>query len=160
MSKQGKTPQGPRQTGKTSGALRQSAAWTFLRQGARTPPSVQDVLRRYWSVYAPPPNDPRAPSKRRRFWQWTRHQSAAASALLHWRKHHASLPEFHNALQYVKAANAFLRHPPDGALFKTRANGDQLIYDPARNLLGVASSQALPRTLFRPRGGRVYWNSL
>jgi len=118
------------------------------------------VLRRYWSVYAPPPNELRVPSKRRSFWQSTRQQSAAANALLHWRKHHASLPEFDNALQYVKAANAFLRHPPDGALFKTRANGDRLTYDPVRNLLGVVSSQALPRTLFRPRGGRVYWNGL
>lgn len=78
----------------------------------------------------------------------------------HWRKHGAALPEFVNAVQYVRAVNAFLRRPPRGTLVKVRPNGDRLHYHPARNLLGVLSGQGLPRTLFRPRSGIDYWHGL
>ncbi|WP_150132159.1 hypothetical protein [Dokdonella koreensis] len=126
---------------------------------------LRQVVDRYWGVYAPMPDAVHEETAgyaatRLPLWQQAQGLPATAVAMQHWRKHRHRLPEFANAVQYVEAANTFLRRPPAGTLTKTRANGDRLYYDPARNLLGVASWQGLPRTLFRPYSGMGYWSGL
>jgi len=160
-------------TGSTSRSARQvSEAGAGRRRadvedGERTQAArrLRQVVDRYWGVYAPVPgavHEETAGYAAARLPLWQRAQGLPATtvAMQHWRKHRHRLPEFANAVQYVEAANAFLRRPPAGTLTKTRGNGDRLYYDPARNLLGVASWQGLPRTLFRPYLGVVYWSGL
>lgn len=160
-------------TGSTPRAARQvigagAGRWRAnVEDGERTRAArrLRQVVDRYWGVYAPLPgavHEETAGYAAARLPLWQRAQGlpAATVAMQHWRKHRHRLPEFANAVQYVEAANTFLRRPPAGTLTKTRANGDRLYYDPARNLLGVASWQGLPRTLFRPNGGMGYWSGL
>lgn len=85
---------------------------------------------------------------------------ATDNALHHWRKHAPDLPEIPNALHYVRTLHALVRSGATGFLTKVRANGDRLYYDPLRNLLAVLAYDGQPRTLFRPKGGLVYWNGL
>lgn len=159
----GSTPRRARQVSKASaGQRRMDVEDVEWAQAARR---LQQVVDRYWGVYAPVPgavHEETAGYAAARLPLWQRAQGLPATtvAMRHWRKHRHRLPEFANVVQYVEAANAFLRRPPAGTLTKTRANGDRLYYDPARNLLGVASWQGLPRTLFRPLGGMGYWKGL
>ena len=59
---------------------------------------------------------------------------------------------------YVDKAAAFAAAPPAGALKARRANGDRIYYDPATNTFLAADPSGLPRTMFKPRDGRAYWD--
>jgi pyocin large subunit-like protein len=58
---------------------------------------------------------------------------------------------------YVAKAHAFVDAPPAGVLTLTRNNGDRLLYDPRDNVFAVVSREGAPRTMFKPRDGRAYW---
>jgi len=60
--------------------------------------------------------------------------------------------------EYENEASNFVHHPPTGAEFKHRPNGDTLIYDPATNTFAVEDRRGRPRMMFRPDHGRVYWD--
>jgi len=81
-----------------------------------------------------------------------------ANADEHWQKHGREFPEDHNASEYESEASSFVRHPPSGAEFKHRPNGDTLIYDPATNTFAVEDRRGRPRTMFRPDRGGAYWD--
>jgi pyocin large subunit-like protein len=83
---------------------------------------------------------------------------ALANAEEHWLKHGGDFPELHSAQDYERAALAFMRHPPPGTLIKHRADGDTLFFEPATDNFAVADAQGAPRTFFRPRRGREYWD--
>ena len=91
-------------------------------------------------------------------WTSTRTQSARENAEAHWNKHRREFPEYRSAQEYIEGAHQFLRGPPSGTLFKSRDNGDRLLYDPATNTFAVQSGNGAPRTMFRPRNGQQYWN--
>jgi filamentous hemagglutinin len=76
----------------------------------------------------------------------------------HWEKHGSEFPEDHSASEYESEASNFIHHPPPGAEFKHRPNGDTLIYDPATNTFAVEDSRGRPRTMFKPDRGRAYWD--
>ena len=40
--------------------------------------------------------------------------------------------------------------PPPGALTKTRANGESVVYDPTSNTIAVAAANGAPKTMFKP----------
>lgn len=82
----------------------------------------------------------------------------SANAEAHWEKHGREFPEDHNAAEYETEASNFVHHPPPGAEFKHRPNGDTQIYDPATNTFAVEDRHGRPRTMFRPDRGRAYWD--
>lgn len=90
-------------------------------------------------------------------WSSTKSKSSVENAFEHWKNHGAEFPEFQNSKQYVEGAKNFMNNPPGGTLFKTRANGDQLFYNPESNIFGVQNVDGAPRTLFRPDAGLEYW---
>jgi pyocin large subunit-like protein len=63
-----------------------------------------------------------------------------------------------NVDDFVAKAHDFIDHPPEGAQTLTRANGDQLIYDPKTNVFAVAAKDGAPRAMFKPRNGPAYWD--
>jgi hypothetical protein len=91
------------------------------------------------------------------FWSATRARTAVENAFEHWKKHANEFPELANSKQYWEAAHNFVANPPAGALVKTRANGDVLIYDAATNTFGSRAADGAPRTMFRPQDGIDYW---
>ena len=58
---------------------------------------------------------------------------------------------------YVAKAHAFTTKPPKGTLKLERPNGDKLFYDPKANTFAVMARTGAPRTMFKPRDGRAYW---
>ena len=58
---------------------------------------------------------------------------------------------------YARKARAFVQAPPRGALEADRSNGDRIYYDPKSNTFAAADRSGLPRTMFKPRDGRAYW---
>jgi len=83
---------------------------------------------------------------------------AEENAEHHWRKHGSEFSQFHSAGQYENGAREFMAKPPPGTLTKHRPNGDTLFYNPQSNTFGVATRQGRPRTFFKPRSGRAYWD--
>lgn len=59
---------------------------------------------------------------------------------------------------YVGKASAFAAAPPRGVLRAERANGDRMFYDPRTNTFLAADRSGRPRTMFKPREGRAYWD--
>lgn len=62
-----------------------------------------------------------------------------------------------SADDYVAQAHAFIAAPPAGTETVRRANGDTLYYQPASNTFLVATSEGVPRTMFKPEDGAAYW---
>src|ERR1700761_8390568 len=81
-----------------------------------------------------------------------------ANAEEHWEKHGREFPELHSEQDYVSAANAFVHHPPPGALTKLDARGDMLFYQPSTDTFAVMDMRGEPRTFFKPDNGMAYWN--
>jgi RHS repeat-associated protein len=74
----------------------------------------------------------------------------AKNADVHWKKHGAEFPEYGSKGEYVEGAREFLNNPPSGALTKTRATGEVVVYDPVTNTFGIRTADGTPATLFRP----------
>lgn len=91
-------------------------------------------------------------------WSKTKDKTSEENATAHWEKHRDEFPEIKSRDDYVDAANDFLNNPPPGSEIKNRDNGDVLVYDPATNTFGVRNGDGEPRTMFRPREGRGYWD--
>ena len=62
-----------------------------------------------------------------------------------------------SADDYVAQAHAFIAAPPAGTETVRRANGDTLYYQPSSNTFLVATSEGVPRTMFKPDEGAAYW---
>lgn len=76
----------------------------------------------------------------------------------HWTKHRSDFPELQNAKQYVEATQNFVTNPPKGTLIKTRSNGDIVYYNETTNTFAVKNKDGVPKTMFKPEEGRVYFD--
>jgi len=90
--------------------------------------------------------------------EWSHGRAGAEeNAEEHWRKHSGDFPNISGERQYERAANSFVENPPPGTLIKHRANGDTVFYNPDTNIVAVTNDEGKPRTFFKPRGGKRYW---
>ena len=93
----------------------------------------------------------------RSIWSATKDLTPVENAYSHFLKHGGEFPEFLNSKQYVEGAQKFLTNSPEGTLTKMRMNGDMLKYHPPTNTFGVMNGNGVPKTLFRPNDGLLYW---
>ncbi len=107
-----------------------------------------------------PEEDPRlAPIPKvdgRPMWSANRRYTAEQNAARHFERNGEAFGAA-TVREYVATAHAFVNSPPKGALTLRRANGDRLVYDPARNIFAVATREGAPRTMFKPDDGMAYW---
>jgi filamentous hemagglutinin len=50
----------------------------------------------------------------------------------------------------VKQARSFIKFPPEGTLYKLRANGDKIVYNQQTNFFAVGTQAEVPKTMFKP----------
>jgi len=62
-----------------------------------------------------------------------------------------------SAEDYLAKAAAFIGKPPAGTETVRRPNGDTLLYQASTNTFAVADRDGVPRTMFKPTDGAVYW---
>jgi pyocin large subunit-like protein len=86
----------------------------------------------------------------------TKRISSIRNAYQHFLKHGKEFG-LQNAKQYVEATKKFLTNSPAGTLTKVTSNGDILKYHEATNTFGVKNANGLPRTMFKPKDGLMYW---
>lgn len=99
----------------------------------------------------------RSPSGGDTWWASSRNHSATESADYHFKRDGADFGAS-DVADYVSKAHAFVGHPPRGTLRLERRNGDELLYDPRSNVFAVKTKDGAPRTMFKPRDGRAYWD--
>ncbi|MDI1328013.1 MAG: S-type pyocin family protein [Brevundimonas sp.] len=58
---------------------------------------------------------------------------------------------------YLAKIEAFTSRPPAGTDRVERPNGDVLLYQASTNTFAVVSRDGVPKTMFKPREGSVYW---
>jgi hypothetical protein len=58
---------------------------------------------------------------------------------------------------YLARVHDFIHNPPKGVETLSRYNGDTLFYHEPSNIFAVMTKKGAPRTLFKPREGRAYW---
>jgi pyocin large subunit-like protein len=90
-------------------------------------------------------------------WSSNRKMTADENARSHFQRDGADF-DSKTVDDFVAKAHAFTRHPPKGAQTLQRPNGDVLIYDEKSNTFAVMSREGAPRTMFKPRNGRSYWD--
>jgi RHS repeat-associated protein len=83
-------------------------------------------------------------------WSSTKNKTSVENAFGHFKKHGNEFPQYQNAKQYVEGANDFVRKPPSGAMTKTRANGEKVLYYPNSNTFAVQGTDGAPKTMFKP----------
>ena len=83
-------------------------------------------------------------------WSSKKAKTSVQNAFKHWKDHKNEFPELRNSKQYVEKAWAFFKSPPNGTLFKTRCNGDQILYHVESNTFGIKNAQGIPKTMFKP----------
>lgn len=74
--------------------------------------------------------------------------------LSHFEKHGAEFG-YKTSVEYLKGARALISS--ESAETFTRANGDRLFYDAARNEFAAVTSDGVIRTYFRPTTAAKYW---
>jgi pyocin large subunit-like protein len=91
--------------------------------------------------------------------QWTsnRRMTAEENARSHFERDGADFGA-DSVEAFVAKAHAFADKPPKGTLKLERPNGDRLLYDPKANVFMVVARSGAPRTMFKPRNGRAYWD--
>jgi pyocin large subunit-like protein len=90
-------------------------------------------------------------------WSSNRKMSADENARSHFQRDGADF-DSKTVDDFVAKAHAFTAHPPKSAERVERRNGDVLIYDEKSNTFAVMTRDGAPRTMFKPRGGRSYWD--
>jgi hypothetical protein len=93
-------------------------------------------------------------------WSGANKFNGVENAFKQWEKHSKNFPELRNAKEYVDLARNFVTYPPAGTISKTRANGDQLFYYPRTNIFAVKTKEGVPKTIFKPKTGKKYWDNL
>jgi pyocin large subunit-like protein len=90
-------------------------------------------------------------------WTSNRRMSAEENARTHFERDGADFGA-RSVEDFAAKAHAFADKPPKGALKLERPNGDVLLYDPKANVFLVVARSGAPRTMFKPRNGRAYWD--
>jgi hypothetical protein len=62
-----------------------------------------------------------------------------------------------SAEDYLAKVQAFAARPPAGTERAERPNGDVLLYQASTNTFAVVSRDGVPKTMFKPRDGAIYW---
>lgn len=60
--------------------------------------------------------------------------------------------------QYVEKAHNFFASR-DQLLTKVRPNGEILLYDTEANIFGAFTNEGVPKTIFKPKEGIIYWET-
>jgi pyocin large subunit-like protein len=111
--------------------------------------------------YRSDPNDPRNKPiplvAGKPMWAANRQHTAQENAQYHFERDGSDFGA-RSVDDYVAKAHAFVEKPPKDVLTLTRANGDELFYDPSGNVFAVANKDGAPRTMFKPRDGQAYWD--
>lgn len=101
------------------------------------------------SVSVPEQNLSAQPGIEKPLWTATKTMTAEQNAIAHFEKHGAEMG-FDDAAAYVRAAQQFLRTPPQGTETKIEEDGDILRYNEKLGWFGVMRPDGAPRTLFIP----------
>lgn len=75
---------------------------------------------------------------------------------MNWKDHGQEFLEPLKAKQYVEQAHNFFTRR-DQLLTKVRQNGDILLYDADANIFDIFTNDGIPKTMFKPTDGIIYW---
>lgn len=95
--------------------------------------------------------------KAKQIWTSTKRKSPVQNAFGHWKDHGHEFPELLNSKQYVEHTHNFFAGSRDQLLTKIRPNGEVLLYDVQTNTFGAFTPEGVPKTMFKPTEGIVYW---
>ena len=85
--------------------------------------------------------------------------SPEANAIAHWEKHKAEFPEYQSAQEYIAAAHGLIANPGKNVYTKYEEDGDKLFYFPKKNIFLVVTPRGIPRTMFKPKKGKAYFDA-
>ncbi len=88
-------------------------------------------------------------------WSTTKSRSSVENAYKHWKDHCVEFPELRNSKEYLEKARELYFDP--NVFNKTRVNGEMLRYNPSTNTFGAYTKEGIPKTMFRPEDGYLYW---
>jgi pyocin large subunit-like protein len=81
------------------------------------------------------------------------------NAFDHWKNHGHEFPGLSNSKQYVERTHNFFGESRDQLLTKIRSNGEILLYDVQTNTFGAFTANGVPKTMFKPMKGILYWET-
>ena len=94
--------------------------------------------------------------KSNKIWTSTKKRTSVQNAFRHWRDHGSDFPEILNSKQYVEQSRNFFTSR-DTLLTKVRSNGEIIVYDAQTNVFGVFTNEGVPKTMFKPTDGILYY---
>ncbi len=97
--------------------------------------------------------------KAKQIWTSTKRKNPVQNAFGHWKDHGHEFPELLNSKQYVEHTHNFFSGSRDQLLTKIRPNGEVLLYDVQTNTFGVFTPDGVPKTMFKPTEGIIYWET-
>ncbi|MBF8264039.1 MAG: rhs15, partial [Parachlamydiales bacterium] len=92
----------------------------------------------------------------KQIWTSTKKRTSVQNAFEHWKDHGNEFPELLNSKQYVEQAHNFFTGRGQLST-KIRPNGEILIYDAEANIFGTFTGEGVPKTMFKPTDGMLYW---
>lgn len=95
----------------------------------------------------------------RGIWTSTKKRTSVQNAYKHWKDHGHEFSELLNSKQYVEHAHNFFAISKGQQLTKVRPNGDILIYNVQSNTFGAFTKDGVPKTVFKPMDGIIYWET-
>ena len=97
--------------------------------------------------------------KAKQIWTSTRTKNPVQNAFGHWKDHGHEFAELLNSKQYVEQTHNFFTGSRDRLVTKIRPNGEVLLYDVQTNTFAVFTVDGVPKTMFKPTEGIVYWET-
>lgn len=97
--------------------------------------------------------------KAKQIWTSTKRKNPVQNAFGHWKDHGHEFPELLNSKQYVEQTHNFFAGSRDQLLTKIRPNGEILLYDVQANTFGAFTADGVPKTMFKPTEGIIYWQT-
>lgn len=94
--------------------------------------------------------------KSNKIWTSTKKRTSVQNAFRHWKDHGSEFPELLNSKQYVEQSHNFFTSR-DKLLTKIRPNGEIIVYDTEVNAFGVFTNEGVPKTMFKPTDGILYY---
>jgi pyocin large subunit-like protein len=94
--------------------------------------------------------------KAKQIWTSTKKRTSVQNAFKHWKDHGNEFPEILNSKQYVEQSHNFFVSR-DRLLTKIRPNGEIIVYDAQSNVFGAFTNEGIPKTMFKPSNGILYW---
>jgi len=93
-------------------------------------------------------------------WHAKEHISASNNAKEKYNKHRNAFPEIKSLTEYIATAHQFKAKRPSGTLKKKMKNGDTVQYHEDTNVFAAYNTAGMPRTMFRPKAGILYYEDL